>query len=362
MMPLKLRSKLRRMPKLDWLQVEVSSGCNASCAYCPVGTYRENYQNRLLSMETFSRLTDAFRKVRMLYLQGWGEPLLNPDFFEMVRLAKSADLRVGITTNGMLLTRKIADQLVQLGLDVVAFSLVGVNEWNDAVRRGTRLEQVLGAIQILNQAKKHAGVAQPAVHIAYMILRSGLQELDRLPGLLTELRIAQVVLSTLDFVTAPEFIEETLNFTKLEEYQALRARMDILASRGAKSNLEIHYRLVAPKELFASEEDMAGMDSAGLSAVITPPRPTCTENIQRAAFISANGDVSPCVYLNVPVEQVTYFAQGREKPYQRLTFGNINEESLDEIWFSRDYQAFRRAHLEHRLPDMCLDCVKPYSI
>lgn len=36
------------MPRLDWLQVEVTSFCNASCLYCPRPAYGNTWRNRHL--------------------------------------------------------------------------------------------------------------------------------------------------------------------------------------------------------------------------------------------------------------------------------------------------------------------------
>ena len=123
-------------PELDWIQVEASSYCNAACRYCPHTTYRDTWLERHLPLETFEKLAPVFRKTKLVYLQGWGEPFLNPDFFAMAALAKQAGCKVGVTTNGMLLNREIIEQLVSFGFDVVAFSVAGVDEKNDAVRSG----------------------------------------------------------------------------------------------------------------------------------------------------------------------------------------------------------------------------------
>ena len=90
-------------PRLDWIQVEVTSYCNAACVYCPHTVYQGHWASRHLPLTTFAKLLPALARARLVYLQGWGEPLLHPDFFNMVALAKQAGCRVGTTTNGMLL-------------------------------------------------------------------------------------------------------------------------------------------------------------------------------------------------------------------------------------------------------------------
>ncbi len=188
------------LPPLGWIQVEVTSHCNAACVYCPRTVYRDIWLNRNLSFSTFERLSSAFGNTKMIFLQGWGEPFLNPELMQMIQVAKDAGCKVGTTTNGMLLNEKIVSQLVKSGMDVLAFSLAGVDENNDALRRGTRMENVLGQIRLLNKIKKYLGKEQPAVHIAYMLLRSRLDDIERLPLLLQGLAVSQVVVSTLDFI------------------------------------------------------------------------------------------------------------------------------------------------------------------
>ena len=165
------------MPTFDWIQVAVSSYCNASCIYCPRTVYQRHWKNEHLSLETFRYLLPAFSKSRLIFLQGWGEPFLNPKLFTMIHLAKSAGCQVGTTTNGMLLDAGVLNRLVDLEVDILAFSLAGVDERNDLRRQGTRIERVLTAIRGLDEIKKKRGKSKPEAHIAYMLIRSGMDDL-----------------------------------------------------------------------------------------------------------------------------------------------------------------------------------------
>ena len=173
-------------PRFDWLQLEVTTYCNAMCGYCPHAVYGDKWQNRHMSLETFKKLLPYLQKTGHVHLQGWGEPLLNPDFFVMVKLAKKAGCRVGTTTNGMLVDDTTAERIVASGIDVIAFSLAGAGERNDASRGGTGLEAVLAGIKRLQKEKERTGAREPAVHVAYMLLRSSLEDLGRLPDLLED--------------------------------------------------------------------------------------------------------------------------------------------------------------------------------
>ncbi len=68
-------------PFLDWIQVEVTSHCNAQCTYCPHAVFGEFWQNRHMPLDLYRKLSRAFRRTSLVYLQGWGEPLLHPQFF-----------------------------------------------------------------------------------------------------------------------------------------------------------------------------------------------------------------------------------------------------------------------------------------
>lgn len=338
----KFKQWLARLTALefDWIQLEVSSCCNASCVYCPHTVYNKTWSNQRLPLSTFKVLLPVLANAKLVFLQGWGEPFLNPDIFDMVALAKEAGCMVGTTTNGMLFSEELIDNLLKSGIDIVAFSLAGKDKNNDNIRKGTCLETILDTIRVINTKKKRMGTTKPEIHISYLLLRSGIEELEKLPVLLKGLNIRQIVISTLDFVPDKKFENETLFSTDLQQHHEIRKQLDRVVAEAKHYELNIHYHV--------------GYSGKRHNA--------CTENPQSSLFISADGSVSPCVFAGIPVSEATYSIRGTNRLYQRQTFGNINKQSLYEIWNREEYVAFRRSFVTGQLATICRNCHKLYTI
>ncbi|MBS3758811.1 MAG: SPASM domain-containing protein [Desulfobacterales bacterium] len=326
-----------RYPRLDWIQVEITSHCNGCCLYCPQHAYRKQWQPRQLSLKAFESMTPAFKKARLVYLQGWGEPFLHPGFFDMVKTAKSAGARVGTTTNGSLLSRPVANQLTTERVDIIGFSLAGITEANDRIRKGTEIDAVKQAVDDLHQAKNRHGVRSPAIHIAYMLLRSNIDEIDRLPAFFADLGVDQVVVSSLSLITRPELTSEAILAETREQWADLTEKVFHIQETAARKGVDMHFQLASP---FAS---------------LKP----CDENVRHALVVGADGNVSPCVMTNIPVKEETmhYFDQ-TPYPLPHLSFGNISDHPLNEIWHRPDYRRFRRKFATRELPAICQRCYK----
>jgi uncharacterized radical SAM superfamily Fe-S cluster-containing enzyme len=159
---------LQTMIQLEWMQIEVTTRCNASCYYCPRTTYRNCWDNRDLSFENFKTLLPIIAYTKMVHLQGWGEPFLHPHLFEMIVLAKKTGCKVGTTTNGMLLNRRRIDQLVKSGIDHVAFSLTGIGEKNDQVVTERNSHGYFRLFPILPRKKRRCGLRRrPSVSLIF---------------------------------------------------------------------------------------------------------------------------------------------------------------------------------------------------
>ncbi|MFH1102437.1 MAG: radical SAM protein [Pseudomonadota bacterium] len=316
--------------------MEVTSACNAECAYCPHTAYRAFWKNRYLSLDRFRKLEDAFTRTRHVHLQGWGEPFLHPNFFDMVAIAKRAGCRVGTTTNGMCLDADHLVRIIDSGLDVIAFSLAGTDERNDIIRKGTRLDMVLNGMRGLSREKGIRNSKTPEIHVAYMLLKSEVAGLEHLPALLSDSGADQAVISTLDFVPSKELLSQTLIPKTMAEYEEWVSLLNAMARRGEPMGLHIHHYLLPPdqKKLF------------------------CTENVQKAVCVSSDGAVTPCVFTNLNPSGISYVSKTGTMPYERLVFGTIGEESLFEIRRKKSYAAFCRSFQSKTLFAQCRGCLK----
>jgi len=116
--------KLMFHPKrvADWLaggpiyplyaEISPSGACNHRCTFCALD-YME-YKPRFLKAEVLKeRLTEMGRLgLKSVMYGGEGEPFLHKDIGEIIVHTKRSGIDVGITTNGVLLTKKLAEQVL----------------------------------------------------------------------------------------------------------------------------------------------------------------------------------------------------------------------------------------------------------
>ena len=324
-------------PTFDWIQVEITTYCNAACIYCPRTVYKNSWVNRHLPLELFMKIKPAFSKTKHLHLQGWGEPFLNRDFFKMASIAKKEGLRVGTTTNGMLLDQERATRLIDTGIDIIAFSLAGTNEQsNDRIRKGTRFLKVIEAIETLEKEKIKKGSRTPVIHVAYLVLRSTINEIEKLPRLLEGVGVSQVVISTLDFMASDELQSEVIRSSSKKEYLETESFFLSVAKEGERRGLSVHYYLPPFEE--------AGR--------------FCRENVQRAFCIASDGAVTPCVFTNLQVGDEFHFLSNDKRSFQRKIMGNIQTQSPFDIWNMKPYKKFRSSFSGKNLDPVCEGCPK----
>jgi MoaA/NifB/PqqE/SkfB family radical SAM enzyme len=323
-------------PKWDWIQVEVTTGCNAACIYCPRTVYKDSWPSRHLPLKDFKKLKPFFARTRMVHLQGWGEPFLHPDFFDMVAMGKEAGCDVGTTTNGMALNKQGIERVVQSRLDMIAFSLAGTDKGNDRIRIGTSLTKVLEVLRSLRREKEKQGTTKPAVHVAYMLFRSAIEDLGNLPRILQGCSVSDVVISFLDFVPSPELRAEVIAPATTSEHSELLSVLEAVKKEGERQGLRIHHPFKTP---FRERE-------------------ACTENVLRALCIASDGSVTPCVYTNLQAHRASYFLAGEKRMYERMIFGNIEKQSISHIWRQKAYRAFRRSFQTGQLAPSCRGCPK----
>jgi len=304
-------------PFLAW-QVELTTRCPLRCRMC----CREGHPNEArqdMAFDDFQRLAPHFRDAEAVVLEGWGESLLHPQLIPCIRLVHEAGSRVGFVTSGKTLNEAYINDLVEAGPDFIGFSLSGATPpMHSAIRVHSDLSELTGHIRMLQETKARLDRTTPRLHIVYLLLRSNIHEVPQLIRLAAELKIEEVILIQIALVTSAwQDEQKAFADNPNPEYEAYLAEGEHLAKAGG-------IRLTRPA--------MTPCDVA-----------VCSENPLRNLYISVQGDLSPCVYLNPPISKpFTHIFQGEAYPTERVTLGNVFREGFEAIWQSEAYSDFRK--------------------
>lgn len=108
--------------------VEPTNRCNLSCSFCPqsLADYKERagyWEN--MDIALYRKVISEIQamEIKSLKLYFFGEPLLHPQIGEILALGTAACDRVELTTNGMPMTAKRANEIVEAEVDYVRVSI-----------------------------------------------------------------------------------------------------------------------------------------------------------------------------------------------------------------------------------------------
>ncbi len=317
-------SRRERERPFEAFQIEVTSRCNLRCVMCPVTLLADRWPALDLPWESFQRIARAFEKTKWVYLQGWGEPLLHPQLFDMIGVAKSAGCRVGFTTNGTRLTLKTADRLLDLGLDLLVVSIAGATpDTHEAIRVGSNFRRLLENLRQFVALRARRKSERPKVEIFFLMTTTNLTELPQAVELAVSVGADELVATNLDYVITPQ-LERLKAFASSPPAREFQEVMDQAGSLARQASLGFRPYPLEPKEMAV-----------------------CDLNPLKILFISADGWVSPCVYTGLTGQsEIPRLFEGEPLRVPPVRFGNIKEQELMEIWENPAYRAFRRRFAE----------------
>lgn len=91
------------MKKFKKVYIEITNICNKNCSFCSV----DNRKKEFMSKEQFEHILKEIKPyTNYVYLHVKGEPLLHPNFSEIISLCDRYEIYVNITTNGTLLQKQ----------------------------------------------------------------------------------------------------------------------------------------------------------------------------------------------------------------------------------------------------------------
>jgi len=114
----------------------ITQECNLNCKHCYSDSVDQAAPDELTTEEAF-RLMDDLSKwgVGLLVIDG-GEPLCRQDLLDIVKYASSKGLRTTIGSNGTLIDKAMATEMLDAGVKCVAISVDGTNSQTHDSFRG----------------------------------------------------------------------------------------------------------------------------------------------------------------------------------------------------------------------------------
>jgi MoaA/NifB/PqqE/SkfB family radical SAM enzyme len=316
--------KDHRKKRFGAWQIEITTRCNLQCTMC-IKTACKEWHRKDMSINDFEKIVPYLHDVKSVVLEGWGESLFHKNLVDFIRLAKTAGPEVGFVTSGMGLTPDYAHRIVDAGVDFMGFSLSGATaKTHCAIRVNSDFNALIASMKNMKGLVLDNPSGKPKLHIVYLMLKDNVHEIPILLDLAHEIGINEIVLLNIIQVTSWE--QDSHKIFTCEEgslyKDAIKDAMD-----GARK-LKI---------------------SLSLPAVFPQNVAVCSENPLDTIYISVDGEVSPCVFLNPPVTSpITRIFCGAEYPTLPVSFGNIFTEALEKIWTSKEYEEFRGAFISRQ--------------
>jgi len=280
------------------VDIEISTACNLKCKMCKREKF--DFGDKFIPLETFKKIIDELpSQVSLISFGGYGEMLMHPQFFDMVKYVKDKGLLTETTSNGTLLynDEKIM-KLLNSGLDNLRISIDHVRNPTEEKDIGhvfsEKLLQNLKRLSILRREKKskiHLGI-NTVVH------KGNIDEILDIIRFAQDLEFDRVELIRLD--TCMNRAERTLHS---EKERAIYKNIEKM-----QKTIEV----VTPLNRFAKWRRLYNIRQE-----------FCPFRFE-SAHIRLNGQVTPCAF-----------------GFATHNFGNIHKTRLKDIWQSKKFRDIR---------------------
>jgi len=270
----------------------------------------------------FDRVLDEASSIKTIVIGGVGEPTAHPKF---IRYSEAlAHENMELTSNAYDWDEDTLQTILAL-YKKVTVSVDGLPQSFFAAR-GFDFDIMAENVRRLARAKKAGGSKFPLIHAQLVLSKHNLHDVKALIPMLREIGFARLVVSNL--LPQTEDDKDQIVYTP---YLSKELRDFVSAWYPVASANQLSIKI--PQTKFNAEHRCGFVENEAL-------------------FITAAGDIAPCFRFAHDGQEYVF---GRKKKVRAVSFGNITENSLSEIWHRKEYATFRFQNYASRYPS-CIDC------
>jgi len=286
-----------RVPPPKTAIIDTINICNLHCPLCPTGCNTSNYTKSIMKYNTYRVIIDKLPFVKHVFLFNWGEPFLNPDLLQIIRYTKEKGKIIYLDSNFNI---KKEDSffldLVNTNLDYLTISLDGASqETYSKYRIGGDFEQVWNNILKIVEIKHRNNKKTPVIIWKFIINKYNEFEITRAKKMAEDAGIEfQISKIGLGNESPDTYFKDEIK-TRMQKWLPLN-----------KQHVHDYFREYR-----------------------VPLYDSYCHQLFTTILINPDGGVFPCCWLNNPDN----------------VFGNLLNESFDEIWNNELYQYSRSLFL-----------------
>lgn len=305
-----------------WL--EVSARCNLRCQMCAIN-YDSRYRPKgtrppFFEPHLFARLRPMFPTLLRAYLFGLGEPTLNPHLVDYIRELSAHGVLVAFNTNATLIDDEKAREIADAGTKRVTVSIDGARaETYEAIRVGATFERVMRGIRALIAAGLE-------VDFSMVAMKSNIDDVPRLVDLCADAGGTGVHVEPLYSQEGSPELDDHYAHENLGGIARAADLFHEAASRAQKHGIRFGSRFTGAQQF--DYVDVAREERATW---------TCSEP-WGSIWVTSAGDVRTCCLND-------------------KSFGNLNDNTFEEIWNGAAYQRFREQHAKREHAEGCANCI-----
>lgn len=302
---------------------ELTNKCNFQCKHCYNGLVQNTEFDITTAMDICDQLSNL--GVKAVLLSG-GEILLSKIWLQVADKLMELGIKPGILSNGWYFDDNVLKQIVDHKIDWVGFSIDGLEETHDFIRKEGSFKRVLNAIQKLNDKKVYTTI-NTTVH------KKNIEELPFLYKILCDSKVSgwQMQLavpegnlqeSTENIMLDPEQIDTIIDFAhSIYKNSPIDIYLGDCVGHYNAKEIEIRSQKSLPRYGISTYINGCGAGKITFG-------------------IKANGDITGCISLS-------------KKCYVE---DNIYNHSLWDIWHDENSFAWNRKATKDSLRGFCAEC------
>lgn len=297
------------------IDLDLSSKCNIRCRFCHL-TFFNPKEVTELTCKDIENIEHFLKHLKSITLFSKYEPLTCKEFIPIFRKISSYGIESYFSTNGILLSENIANEIVGK-LTYLTISVTGFTQETYKINMGVdQLNTVKRNIDYLNKIKKEQGTIYPILRISTVGLIDMIHEIKLAVDFAKDFN-AQEGLQITSFKAFSKELEPLMPLHNQDYYtQITNEAIDYAKEKNIKLVLQSGTIIENQKKTKELGHKRCNMPWYRLS-------------------IQPNGDVYPC-------------------PVSNKTIGNIFETDILDIWMSNDMQNFRKG--VNSVTQMNTDC------